>query len=68
MGTIDTFEKTITDQKIERWRYPRFFAHTDGDTAVISGEDAKHIGTVLRMKAGSWRCFATARGRTAFAG
>lgn len=52
MGTIDNFEKTITDQKIERWRYPRFFAHTDGDTAVISGEDAKHIGTVLRMKAG----------------
>ena len=52
MGTIDSFEKTITDKKIERWRYPRFFAHTDGDTAVITGEDAKHIGTVLRMKAG----------------
>ena len=52
MGTIDNFEKTITDQKIERWRYPRFFAHTDGETAVITGEDAKHIGTVLRMKAG----------------
>ena len=52
MGTIDNFEKTITDQKIERWRYPRFFAHTNGDTAVIAGEDAKHIGTVLRMKAG----------------
>ena len=52
MGTIDNFEKTITNQRIERWRYPRFFAHTDGDTAVITGEDARHIGTVLRMKAG----------------
>ena len=52
MDTIDNFEKTITDQRIERWRYPRFFAHTDGETAVITGEDAKHIGTVLRMKAG----------------
>ena len=52
MGTIDNFEKTITDQKIERWRYPRFFAHTGEDTAVITGEDAKHTGTVLRMKAG----------------
>ena len=52
MKLNESFEKTVTDEKIERWRYPRFFAHTDGDTAVISGEDAKHIGTVLRMKAG----------------
>lgn len=52
MGTIDNFEKTITDKEIERWRYPRFFADTHGDTAVITGEDARHIGTVLRMKAG----------------
>lgn len=52
MDIINNFEKTITDQKIERWRYPRFFAHTGGDTVVITGEDAKHIGTVLRMKAG----------------
>lgn len=52
MDSIDNFEKTITDQKIERWRYPRFFAHTNGETALIVGEDAKHIGTVLRMKAG----------------
>ena len=52
MDSIDNFEKTITDQNIERWRYPRFFARTNGETAVISGEDAKHIGTVLRMKAG----------------
>lgn len=52
MKLNESFEKTITGDKIERWRYPRFFAHTDGETAVITGEDAKHIGTVLRMKAG----------------
>ena len=52
MKLNESFEKTITIEKIERWRYPRFFAHTDGDTAVITGEDAKHIGTVLRMKTG----------------
>ena len=52
MKLNEGFEKVITESKIERWRYPRFFAHTDGDTAVITGEDAKHIGTVLRMKAG----------------
>ena len=52
MGSIDNFEKTITNQQIERWRYPRFFADTRVDTVVITGEDAKHIGTVLRMKAG----------------
>ena len=53
MDTIDNFEKTITNQRIERWRYPRFFASTNGDTVVVTGEDAKHIGTVLRMKAGN---------------
>ena len=52
MKLNESFEKVITESKIERWRYPRFFAHTDSDTAVITGEDAKHIGTVLRMKAG----------------
>ena len=52
MKLNESFEKVITEDKIERWRYPRFFAHTDGDTAVITGDDARHIGTVLRMKAG----------------
>lgn len=52
MKLNESFEKTITKDKIERWRYPRFFAHTNGNTAIITGEDAKHIGTVLRMKAG----------------
>lgn len=42
----------LTDEKKERWRYPRFFGSTDGETAYITGEDAKHIGTVLRMRSG----------------
>ena len=38
---------------LERWRYPRFFTENiDGDTATVSGEDVKHITSVLRMRAG----------------
>ena len=52
MKLNEDFEKVITEEKIERWRYPRFFADTSGESVVITGEDAKHISTVLRMKAG----------------
>lgn len=39
--------------KQERWRYPRFFTENiSEDTAVVSGEDVKHITSVLRMKTG----------------
>ena len=38
----------------ERWRYPRFFTdNISDDTAVVSGEDVKHITSVLRMRKGS---------------
>lgn len=38
----------------ERWRYPRFFTDNISDeTAVVSGEDVKHIASVLRMRKGS---------------
>lgn len=38
---------------MERWRYPRFFTDNISDeTAVISGEDVKHITSVLRMRKG----------------
>lgn len=38
----------------ERWRYPRFFTTDISDeTAVVSGEDVKHITSVLRMRKGS---------------
>lgn len=37
----------------ERWRYPRFFTeNVSEESAVVSGEDVKHITSVLRMKKG----------------
>ena len=48
----ESFEKTITDGAVERWRYPRFFTENIGKTAVITGADAAHISRVLRMKSG----------------
>lgn len=39
--------------KQERWRYPRFFTENVSESsAVITGEDVKHIMSVLRMRAG----------------
>lgn len=39
--------------KQERWRYPRFFTeNVSEDTAIVSGEDVKHITSVLRMRTG----------------
>lgn len=41
--------------KLERWRCPRFFTENispDTAQAVITGEDAKHVSVVLRMRAG----------------
>ncbi|MDE6727708.1 MAG: 16S rRNA (uracil(1498)-N(3))-methyltransferase, partial [Oscillospiraceae bacterium] len=38
---------------LERWRYPRFFTENIAETtAVVSGEDVRHITSVLRMRAG----------------
>ncbi len=54
MELNEAFEKTITDEKIERWRYPRFFTGNIGKTAVLTPEDSKHICQVLRMKAGDY--------------
>ncbi len=45
----------ITEQevKMERWRYPRFFTdNISEECAVVSGEDVKHIASVLRMRRG----------------
>lgn len=50
MAINEEFEKTITDDEIERWRYPRFFTDNIGETAVVTGADAVHISQVLRMK------------------
>ena len=38
---------------MERWRYPRFFTENiSEEAAVVSGEDVKHITSVLRMRKG----------------
>lgn len=54
MELNEEFEKTVTDEKIERWRYPRFFTENIGKTAVLTPEDSKHICQVLRMKQGDY--------------
>ena len=48
----ESFEKTVTSEMIERWRYPRFFCGNIGKTVIITGGDAAHITRVLRMRAG----------------
>lgn len=52
MKLNEEFEKTITADEVERWRYPRFFGANSGETAVIMGSDAVHITRVLRMRQG----------------
>ncbi len=48
----ESAENKAAAEKSDRWRYPRFFAPTVGEKAIIVGENAKHISTVLRMKKG----------------
>lgn len=49
--------------KQERWRYPRFFTENiSEETAVVSGEDVKHISSVLRMRAGDIAVLCDGRG------
>lgn len=52
MKLNEGFEKTVTSETVERWRYPRFFGENSGETALITGTDAVHISRVLRMKSG----------------
>lgn len=52
MKLNESFEKTITGESVERWRYPRFFTENIAETALITGSDAQHISKVLRMKRG----------------
>lgn len=46
--------EAVAYNETDRWRYPRFFADNDGEKAFIGGEDARHIISVLRMKAGDY--------------
>ena len=52
MKLNEDFEKTITSEAVENWRYPRFFTDNIGEKAVVSGNDAVHISKVLRMRTG----------------
>ena len=50
-------------EKIERWRYPRFFTENINDErGVIGAEDAKHAAQVLRMRAGDCAVLCDGRG------
>jgi len=45
--------ETENTEKLERWRYPRFFSENISEnTAVLGAEDSKHALHVLRMKQG----------------
>lgn len=49
--------------KMERWRYPRFFTENiSEESAVVGGEDARHISVVLRMRAGDIAVLCDGRG------
>lgn len=49
--------------KQERWRYPRFFTENISEkTAVVSGEDVRHISSVLRMRSGDIAVLCDGRG------
>lgn len=49
--------------KQERWRYPRFFTdNISEELAVVTGEDVKHITSVLRMRAGDIAVLCDGRG------
>lgn len=52
----------MTEIAAERWNYPRFFTENIDETAVVSGEDAKHISQVLRMRAGDHAVLCDGRG------
>lgn len=54
MRNTELTDKFIAEGKNQRWRYPRFFGSSDGERAFITGEDAKHITTVLRMGIGEY--------------
>lgn len=43
----------MSEEKMERWRYPRFFTGNVSETsAVLDAEDSRHVSQVLRMRPG----------------
>lgn len=63
MASTDGAEKREEEIKRERWRYPRFFGENDGERAYVKGEDAKHMGAVLRMSCGDMAVVCDNNGR-----
>lgn len=63
MKLNEEFEKLVTDEKVERWRYPRFFTSDIGETALLTPEDSKHICQVLRMKEGDYAVICDGKGK-----
>lgn len=53
----------MLEEAAQRWNYPRFFTENIAETAVVSGEDAKHISQVLRMRAGDLAVLCDGSGR-----
>lgn len=51
---MELIESIFYGGKDERWRYPRFFGDCQDGFALITGEDAKHISAVLRMRVGDF--------------
>lgn len=70
LTTVDIFTRCTPNYQtkegeiiLERWRYPRFFTENIAETtAVITGEDVKHITSVLRMRAGDIAVLCDGRG------
>lgn len=50
-------------EKNERWRFPRFFAENDGANAYITGQDAKHLFCVMRMRKGDLAVICDGKGK-----
>lgn len=63
MSFSETFEKKITSEKAEYWQYPRFFTRNIGETAVVSGSDAHHLYSVLRMRKGNYAVICDGEGK-----
>ena len=53
----------MEQEKIERWRYPRFFTENISETAaVLNAEDSRHVSQVLRMHPGDIAVICDGRG------
>jgi len=53
----------MSQENIERWRYPRFFTENISESAaVLNPEDSKHVSQVLRMRPGDMAVICDGKG------